>query len=149
VVCDIHFSAFRQFRPPGSEFNPAHTQFFFSSHLSFFKLAQAISAFNTIIKVTNNHVYAYLAQLWNLGQSCCCTGHKYGKMVRNIYILYNSGCFIHLKPLKIQLNYWNYPNFNFHVHRPPSALKLEELSFQLTHQRNKLLEKGGIAYKVL
>jgi hypothetical protein len=66
-----------------------------------------------------------------------------------IYILYNSVCCIHFRPLKIQLHYRNYLNFNFNVHRPPSALKPEEFSFQLTHQRNKLLAKGRIAYKVL
>jgi hypothetical protein len=66
-----------------------------------------------------------------------------------IYILYNSVCCIHFRPLKMQLHYWNYLNFNFNVHRPPSALKPEEFSFQLTHQRNKLLAKGRIAYKVV
>ena len=66
-----------------------------------------------------------------------------------IYILYNSVCCIHFKLLQIQLNYWNCLPFNFNVHRPPSALKPQELSFQPTNQKNELLAKDGIACKVL
>ena len=68
---------------------------------------------------------------------------------QKIYIPYNSVCCIHFKLLQIQLNYWNCLNFNFNVHRPPSALEPQELSFQPTNQKNELLAKDGIAHKVL
>ena len=85
-----------------------------------------------------------MAQLWNLGQPCCCTGQKYCKIVRNIYILYNSVCCIHFKPLQIQLNYWNCPPFNFNVHRPPSALKPQELSLQQPIRRTSSWQRVGL-----
>src|ERR1700683_836057 len=61
--------------------------------LVYFILQVGTSYHCTIVKVTNNHVCVYLAQLWNLGQPCCCTGHKYCKMVRNIYII--QFCMLH------------------------------------------------------
>ena len=53
----------------------------------FCRLAQTIPAFKAIVKVTNNYVCVHLDYLWNLGQLCCWTGHKYCKMVVYIYII--------------------------------------------------------------
>jgi len=83
VVWDIHFQHFGNLNHNIPSSILSMLIFFL---LAYFILQVSIS-YLSIVKVTNNHFCAYLAQLWNLGQPCCCTRCKYWKMARNIYII--------------------------------------------------------------
>ena len=81
--------------------------------------AQTVPAFEAIVKVTNNYVCTFgLIMEFETALLLART-----QILQNdhIYILYNSVCWIHFRPLKIQLNYWNCLSLNFSMHLPPSA----------------------------